>query len=319
MSEISVVIPLHDGARTIAETLESLRAQQVALDVIVVDDRSRDEGPAIAAAHPLAPRVVPSRGPGPAAARNTGVALARAPHTLFLDADDLLDEGALRQRLARAAPDTVVVSSYRTLRRGALRDAHSGFPRGVDPRAALLVQNRLVIHGALTPTALLQRSAQPFPDDLRSFEDWALWLKLALDGARFDVSRVPDCTYRLRDAPHAMTTAAERASEDRLAVVSLARAWLDELPLAERRALLPSWCAGRQEALFSRALARAKAGSRAKAALDVARALVAAPRHVPALPRRALEVVAARALRAAQEHAAQRGRGRPRAEGNSSW
>lgn len=54
MAQVSVVIPLHNGAGCISETLDSLAAQTVPdLDVIVVDDGSLDDGPEIASSHPI--------------------------------------------------------------------------------------------------------------------------------------------------------------------------------------------------------------------------------------------------------------------------
>ena len=114
---VSVVIPMHNGAATIIATLDSLLQQSgVTLDVIVVDDRSDDAGPAAARNHRVEPRVVSCLGTGRSAARNTGFRLARADHVVFLDADDRLHAHALcaRARAARAAgQDAVIVAGYR--------------------------------------------------------------------------------------------------------------------------------------------------------------------------------------------------------------
>ena len=90
MSGITVVIPLYQGARFIGETLDSLAAQTRPLvEVVVVNDGSTDDGPQIARAHPLAPRVIEQPNRGVAVARNHGAVVAASAYVAFLDQDDL--------------------------------------------------------------------------------------------------------------------------------------------------------------------------------------------------------------------------------------
>lgn len=88
---LSVIVPLYDGARYIAETLTSLQQQEGAerIEVVVVDDGSTDDGPAIVAAHPVGARLVRQANRGVAAARNRGCLEARGTWLAFLDQDDL--------------------------------------------------------------------------------------------------------------------------------------------------------------------------------------------------------------------------------------
>jgi len=93
---VSVVVPVHDGARYLGEALHSVISQQPPpLEVIVVDDCSSDDSAAIAMAFGPPVRVMAAVGQGAAAARNTGVKAAKAPLIAFLDADDRWAEGAL--------------------------------------------------------------------------------------------------------------------------------------------------------------------------------------------------------------------------------
>ena len=104
---ISVVVPTRDRPGSLARCLASLAMQaEIALDVVVVDDGSRDRGAVRDAAAALAgTRVV--RGPhrGPAAARNLGVRAAEAELVCFIDDDCVATEGwaaALAGAVARA-------------------------------------------------------------------------------------------------------------------------------------------------------------------------------------------------------------------------
>jgi len=87
---IAAIIPLHNGARTIATAIHSIGAQTVAPDeIVVVDDGSEDEGPAIVE-RLGAPRVTLIRqaNAGQSAARNRGAAHSTSALLAFLDQDD---------------------------------------------------------------------------------------------------------------------------------------------------------------------------------------------------------------------------------------
>src|SRR5262245_8558397 len=87
---VSVVMPCRDAAAYVGETLDHLLAladhARVEVDVVVVDDGSSDATRAIVEARPV--RLVAQGRSGVAAARNAGIAAARAPVVGMLDADD---------------------------------------------------------------------------------------------------------------------------------------------------------------------------------------------------------------------------------------
>ncbi|MCG3176717.1 MAG: hypothetical protein MOGMAGMI_01678 [Candidatus Omnitrophica bacterium] len=89
-SGISVIIPVSDGERTIADAIDSVLAQTCpAHEVIVVDDGSSDRSAAIAADYGGIVKLVRQEAAGAGAARNRGVTSASGSHLAFLDADDL--------------------------------------------------------------------------------------------------------------------------------------------------------------------------------------------------------------------------------------
>ncbi len=104
----SVVVPLYNDAATIQACLGSLLAQTIAsrLEIIVVNDGSRDDGAALARGLPVKVLDQPNR--GPAAARNAGARAARGPVVLFLDADCVAPAGWAQSLLAPfSSPDIV--------------------------------------------------------------------------------------------------------------------------------------------------------------------------------------------------------------------
>lgn len=101
---LSVVVPTRDRPAALERCLGALARQTApSLEVVVVDDASRDAGAvrgAIACACPSA-RVVRGPGRGPAAARNLGVRAARGATVCFTD-DDCRPDPEWAARLAAA-------------------------------------------------------------------------------------------------------------------------------------------------------------------------------------------------------------------------
>lgn len=96
---VSVVIPAHNVAEFLGDAVSSVLAQEYSdLEIIVVDDGSTD---GTADAIPQSPSIqcVRRERGGPAAARNTGLCLARGEYIAFLDADDMWAPRSLRRRL----------------------------------------------------------------------------------------------------------------------------------------------------------------------------------------------------------------------------
>jgi glycosyltransferase involved in cell wall biosynthesis len=119
MPEVSVVIPTYNRAHflrtSVASVLEQRHADGTPVDVevIVIDDGSTDDTPALLAGW-NDPRVRPLVRPhaGIAASRNAGIAIATAPFVAFHDSDDLALPGRLAVPLdylrAQPAIDLVI-------------------------------------------------------------------------------------------------------------------------------------------------------------------------------------------------------------------
>jgi glycosyltransferase involved in cell wall biosynthesis len=97
--QLSVIVCVHNGARSIVHQLEALDRQQwdEPWEVIVVDNRSTDDTPRVirefARSHPRFRTVAAPRSLGLAYARNVGVASSSAPAVAFCDDDDVVAEG----------------------------------------------------------------------------------------------------------------------------------------------------------------------------------------------------------------------------------
>jgi GT2 family glycosyltransferase len=91
--EVSVVVPVRNGARSLPPLLDSLRRQTLAperFEVVVVDNASSDETAAVArqAGATVVDEAVPNR----SRARNRGIEASRAERIAFIDADCVASE-----------------------------------------------------------------------------------------------------------------------------------------------------------------------------------------------------------------------------------
>jgi glycosyltransferase involved in cell wall biosynthesis len=96
---VSVVIPAYNAAQFLGDTIQSAKDQTLQdLEIIVVDDGSRDQTAAVAESYPGV-RCIRQANQGVSAARNTGVNAASGEFIAFLDADDIWHRDKLRQQI----------------------------------------------------------------------------------------------------------------------------------------------------------------------------------------------------------------------------
>jgi glycosyltransferase involved in cell wall biosynthesis len=92
---VSVVIPVFNGERYLADALDSALLQDYRpVEIIVVDDGSTDRSADIARSYSSV-RYMYQANAGPAAARNSGISVSRGEFTAFLDSDDMWGETKL--------------------------------------------------------------------------------------------------------------------------------------------------------------------------------------------------------------------------------
>jgi glycosyltransferase involved in cell wall biosynthesis len=203
---ISIVTPARNMAQFIAETLTSALNQSVRdIEVIVVDDGSTD-GTAKIVEGFGDPRIQLIRNPsgtGVSSARNKAMAAATAPYLLFLDADDVLMEGALAALLEPLKGQSRYVASMGRIT--CMTEAGEELPerprhiRDVPDKDTLrhLLAKNFIQPGTLLVRTAAIREAGGFRADLAFGEDWEYWCRLALLGEFLPVPRVV-LKYRVR-------------------------------------------------------------------------------------------------------------------------
>ena len=162
----AVVVPTRDSIRTLEACLRSIRAQDVPVELIVVDNASTDGTYELA--RELADTAVRG-GPERSAQRNTGVRLATADWILWIDADMVLPPTTVSAALATAkesgadavaVPEVSVGAGFWTACRALERSCYVDDPGLHNPR--LLRRDLLLGDGEFDPAM-----AGPEDTDLR--------------------------------------------------------------------------------------------------------------------------------------------------------
>ena len=216
----SLIIPTFNHARFVGAAIDSALAQTVsAFEIIVVDDGSTDETPAVLARYAARVRVLRQENRGLSAARNAGLAAAHGKFVSFLDADDVMAPTKLAAQLEVLERSHAIGWTYcdvlmETVVTGATARASERF--GYASRALDGWLFPELIHGNFIPAIapLVRRTALEvaggFDERLTALEDWDMWLRLSLIAeARYTPAVL--VTYRIR--PDGMSE--DRARMDR--------------------------------------------------------------------------------------------------------
>jgi glycosyltransferase involved in cell wall biosynthesis len=99
---VSVVIPSFNHAAFVGQAIESVLAQDVDLELLVVDDASADQSRDVIASFsdPRLRFLPQAENRGPSAALNVGIAVARGQYVTALGSDDFYLPGTLRTQLS---------------------------------------------------------------------------------------------------------------------------------------------------------------------------------------------------------------------------
>lgn len=107
--KVSVIIPNYNYAKYIAKAIESVLSQTYQnLEIIVVDDGSKDDSLKVLETFGDKIRVVCQKKQGVSSARNHGVAVSSGEYVAFLDADDLWHQEKLQKQLDVFAEDNQI-------------------------------------------------------------------------------------------------------------------------------------------------------------------------------------------------------------------
>ncbi|RAN35956.1 glycosyltransferase family 2 protein [Hyphomonas pacifica] len=207
-NKIAIIVPLYNDAENIERAVLSAVSQDVpagySIEIHIVDDCSTDDGPAVARrladAHDQVFFLQQDVNMGPSAARNLALEKTDAAWFTPLDSDDIIEpqriarllEIALREEMDLVA-DNLLISMESTPDK-AERPLWPGKPEGVVAlTASLFVERSFDVEiprselGYLKPLinrASTHLGARPYIDALRFGEDFELYTRILLNGAK---------------------------------------------------------------------------------------------------------------------------------------
>lgn len=241
MPKVSVIIPVYNGARYLAATIESVLQQSLRdWEMVIVDDGSTDPSATIARYYALREsriHFIAQNNRGIAAARNRGL-LETDPAShwvIFLDQDDIwepdaldvLGEELLAHPEASAAHGLVrYIDSHGNPTRPA--ESYYLHRRGIiGMRPVTLTRGEFTTFGALVRLCcirtvglvMIRRSALEraglFDSEMVPSDDWDLWLRLSSLGPIGFVDAVV-LNYRWHDGNASLNSEAMARASDRL-------------------------------------------------------------------------------------------------------
>lgn len=185
---VTVVLPTHNRAHSVVAAIHSVLWQTFDdLELIVVDDGSTDGSDQVLGAleDPRLRVLRHASARGAPAARNTGIAAARAPWVAFQDSDDIWLPHKLERQMAsvrrHGAAAVAWCGMLRVLPAGAQYQPAAKNVRGDGAMLPALLWGPVIG----TQTLLARRDALEavggFDEDLESCQDWELALRLARD------------------------------------------------------------------------------------------------------------------------------------------
>ncbi|RWD64593.1 MAG: glycosyltransferase family 2 protein [Mesorhizobium sp.] len=213
--DVSFVIAAYNAEATLDRAIASAMAQRdVAIEIIVVDDRSRDRTLDIARAYPedIVKVVALPANRGPGGARNAGLDLARGRWVAVLDSDDAILPGRLAAMIARAekAGAEIAVDNVQVVREDGTPDDIM-FPTSyleelaeislADYIAGNVVFESRFNLGYLKPIfrlGFLDENRLRYDEDLRIGEDYILLASALAKGGRCVVEPTVGYVYHIR-------------------------------------------------------------------------------------------------------------------------
>lgn len=203
--KVAVIIAGYNAEKTIARAIRSALAQNEVAEVMVVDDASTDRTLEVAkSCDDGTGRLIVLAQPfnqGPAAARNRGIKASTSPFVSILDSDDVILDGRFADLLQTEdwdfiADDIAFVSEELSFEDALPRIQRENGPVETIDLARFVLENipRRGRHGRefgflkpLIRRSFLEEKSISYSENMRLSEDYELYCRLMISGARFRV------------------------------------------------------------------------------------------------------------------------------------
>jgi glycosyltransferase involved in cell wall biosynthesis len=258
---VSVIMPCYNVDKTLDEAIQSLLQQTLLeIEILAIDDGSTDStlnSLKVWAKKDQRLQILQRPHEGIIPALNAGLASCQAPFIARMDADDIAHPDRLAKQVAflESHPDIAVVSCL--VEGYPPEDVRKGFEFYLKWLNSLLtsvaIAREIYIESPVAhPSVVIRKS---WMDQIGGYqdhgwpEDYDLWLRLHLAGAKF--AKVPETLLSWREHPHRLTR-----TDSRYSVENFLRAkahYLCQGPLQDRDSVI-IWGAGQMGRRLSKHL-----------------------------------------------------------------
>ncbi len=203
MPKVSVIIPTYNHAEYITEAIDSVLNQtHKDFEIIVVDDGSTDNTKEVLKPYINTGKIIYfyQENKGLSAARNAGINIAKGIFLKFLDSDDILYPKQLELQLMDLTKrgTNISMTNYEFL-------YSDGRKRSVNIRidnnhqlTAFIEGNKGTVHSFMLRKNIIL-DVGGFDESLKLFEDYDLWLRFLINGAKISKVDYIGCCYRILD------------------------------------------------------------------------------------------------------------------------
>lgn len=196
---VSVVIPAYNCSRTLAQAIDSALAQEIPMEILVLDNGSVEDLSGVMEQYRGNPLVHYRRNEenlGASGSRNMGVKLARGRYVAFLDSDDWWEKGKLKKQLDRIEQtgDVLCATARELVTPEGRRTGR------VIPVPETITYRQMLAGNSINCSSVLLRTevAREFPmchED--SHEDYIMWLRILQKYGEACAVNEPLLKYRL--------------------------------------------------------------------------------------------------------------------------
>ena len=190
---VSVVVPSYDGGRFIADAINSILAQSVEPEqIVIVDDGSTDDAESVVRRYDDARiEYIRQTHAGAAAARNTGLNAARCEFVTFLDAEDRWRPEFIERMHGFLAEDPTVVCAFANFVRfqaatgEVMRDQFQAYP---ELRRPVLLRDVPTAFGRIPKERAF--SALVMCNEIPAYTQVMMFRRAEIESLRFDATLV---------------------------------------------------------------------------------------------------------------------------------
>jgi glycosyltransferase involved in cell wall biosynthesis len=224
MPAVSIVIPAYNHAKFLKGTIESALAQTWHdYEIVVVDDGSKDDTPAVAAQFGDAIRYIRQANQGMAACRNTALQNATGDIVSFLDDDDLWLPDYLSTVMARFQADADLAAVHTGYQLTSDEEGKDFPNQSIRTVPAAKLYDTLIEGGFFPPSSVSVRRAILdqvgfFSPNLQGYADWELWLRICREHKFIGV---PQVLIKYRIHAGGLSSNVKHMTEDRLRAIDM--------------------------------------------------------------------------------------------------